>query len=342
MRRDKEDGAITVNLDDVFKEVQEIARKNPLLFVGTGGSIPYGIPGMDKLCAYLKENLSPQFKTDPSWNAFLHELDNGEGLEGALLKVTLPDQIQMGILHATWNLVAEADLKLFRDLVYGEKHIALGDLIRYFYRASSQCVNIITTNYDRMVEYACDFAFLPMDVRLNGQYYRTQKQNSLQTRNIVNLLKVHGSLDLFQDSLQRTFALPLQEKIPDGLTPKMITPGVTKYQSVFEDPFNGILHSANNLIGAEQGYLCIGYGFNDTHIQAQMLTEAGKGKPILLITKDVSDHAAHLLAERARHYITISEGKDFGTSEVVIDKNVMVFEGDYWKVEGLLSMLQGG
>ena len=333
---------MAMELDDVFKEVQEVARKNPLLLVGTGGSMPYGIPGMNKLCDYLKEKLSPCFSAEPVWNAFLGELDNGDGLESALLKVTLPDKIQTEILYATWNLVSEADLKLFHSLVYNEKHIALGDLIRFFYRTASQCVNIITTNYDRMIEYACDFASLPMDVRLNGQYYRTQRQNPLQNRCIVNLLKVHGSLDLFQDTLQRTFALPLREKIPDGLTPKIITPGVTKFQNVFQDPFNGILHSANNLITSAQSYLCIGYGFNDDHIQAQMLSEASRGKPILLITKDVSDHTAHLLVERAKHYITISEGDIPGTSEVVIDRNVMRFEGNYWKVEGFLSILQGG
>lgn len=333
---------MTMELEDIFKRVQEIMRKKPLLLVGTGGSIPYGIPGMDKLCEHLKEELSPIFAGDPSWNAFLQELDNGNGLESALLKVTLPDEIQTRILYATWNLVSEADLKLFRSLIYGEEHIALGRLIQYFYNADPQCINVITTNYDRMIEYACDFVSLPIDVCLNGQYYRTQKQNPPQTRNIVNLLKVHGSLDLFQDTLQRTFALPLREKIPDGLTPKIITPGVTKFQSVFNEPFNSTLHNANNLIDSAQSYLCIGYGFNDDHIQARMLSESSRGKPILLITKAVSEHAAHLLVERSQHYITISEGCDPGTSQVVIDKNVSMVEGDFWKVEEFLTMLQGG
>ena len=331
-----------MELEDVFKAVQEIARTKPLILMGTGGSMPYGIPGMGRLCEYLQDKLSPIFAAEPVWARFLQELANGEGRERALLKVTLPDKIQKEILYATWELVAEADLKLFYSLVYGEKHIALGDLIQYFYRAAPQCVNIITTNYDRVIEYACDFASLPMDVRLSGQYYRTQQQEPLQGRKIVNLLKVHGSLDLFQDTLERTFALPLQEKVPGGLTPKIITPGVTKFQNVFQNPFNGILHSANNLIDTAQSYLCIGYGFNDDHIQAQMLNEVGKGKPILVITKEVSEHAAHLLAERAKHFITISEGKEPGTSDVVVDRDVMNFAGDYWKVEGLLSMLQGG
>ena len=142
---------MVMELDEIFKRVQEIAQKKPLLFVGTGGSIPYGIPGMDKLCERLKEELSPIFAEQPTWNAFLQELDNGDGLESALLKVTLPDEIQTEILNVTWNLVTTADLKLFRSLVYGEKHIALGDLIQFFYRADPQCVSIITTNYDRMI-----------------------------------------------------------------------------------------------------------------------------------------------------------------------------------------------
>ncbi len=332
---------MAMELNDFFKAVQEIMQKNPLLLVGTGGSMPYGIPGMSDLCEHLKEELSPGFAADYAWNAFLQELDNGNGLESALLKVTLPDNIQTGILYATWNLVSHADLKLFRSLMYGEKHIVLGDLIQYFYRTASQHVDIITTNYDRIIEYACDFASLPIDVRLRGQYYRTQQQKPLQNRNVVNLLKVHGSLDLFQDTLQRTFALPLQEKIPDGLTPKIITPGVTKFQNVFQEPFNDVLHSANNLIDSAQSYLCIGYGFNDDHIQARMLSETSKGKPILSVTKDVSDQAAHLLLHRAKHYITISKGKELGTSEIVIDGNVMLVEGDFWKVERFLTILQG-
>lgn len=84
---------MTMELNDVFKAVQEIAQKKPLLFVGTGGSIPFGIPGMDGLCEHLKITLSPRFTGIPAWETFLRELDNGEGLENALLKVALPDEI---------------------------------------------------------------------------------------------------------------------------------------------------------------------------------------------------------------------------------------------------------
>lgn len=328
-------------IDEIYKAVQEVARKNPLLLIGTGGSIPYGIPGMVELCEYLRKELTPRFGANPTWQSFMNELDNGAGLESALLKVTLPDNIQEDVLRATWDLVSRADLDLFRGLVTGAKHIALSDLLRFFYSATPQCVNIITTNYDRMVEYACDFAGLPVDTRMNGQYYRIQRQGNMKRLNTINLLKVHGSLDLFQDSLQRTFALPQQEKIPNGLIPRIITPGVTKYQNIFQAPYNDTLHNANSLIDSAQGYLCIGYGFNDDHIQEGMLRGAEQGKPILLITKTVSDSAAHLLVQRTKHYITISEGRTPGTSEVVIDRDVMEISGDLWKVEGLLKILQG-
>ena len=102
-----------------------------------------------------------------------------------------------------------------------------------------------------------------------------------------------------------------------------------------------MLYDAITLMNQASGYLCIGYGFNDEQIQANIVNGIRQGKPILVITKEVSDYAAGLLANNSNRYITLSEGQYPNTTEVVINRNIYEINGTYWSVDGLLSILEG-
>lgn len=62
--------------NDVFKAVQDLMRTPPLFLIGTGGSIPYGLPGMTKLATHLKTALTPKYNKlhgQLSWIVLLME-----------------------------------------------------------------------------------------------------------------------------------------------------------------------------------------------------------------------------------------------------------------------------
>ena len=82
-------------------------------------------------------------------------------------------------------------------------------------------VNIITTNYDRYIEYCCDICGVEIDNRFNGMYLKSLRTNELKKKDVVNLLKVHGSLDTFHRSKQkRVFAFLCNITFPMDLSLK--------------------------------------------------------------------------------------------------------------------------
>lgn len=327
--------------NDIFRAVQELMRNPPLFLVGTGASMHYDLPGMDMLAGHLKTELNSKYAHDPVWTTFLERLDNRIDLETALTGLFLSDEIRNDIVKETWSLVSDADLNLFEDLILKRKSIEdFSKLLSYFYNPAPQKINIITSNYDRVIEYACDFAGLPLDVRFAGTYYKQMSTSPIAQRKSVNLLKVHGSLDLFQDAYQQVISLPLRREVPCGFIPCIITPGSEKYRTILQDPMRQTLYNAITMMEQATGYLCIGYGFNDEQIQANIITGIQHGKPILVATKGISDHAANLLANNGKHFITLAEGRNPNTTEVVIDRDIYVIEGNYWSIPGLLSILE--
>lgn len=328
--------------NDIFKAVQDLMRDPPLFLIGTGGSIPYGLPGMTNLSEHLNTTLTPKYSKVNTWNEFLDRLSKGIDLETALTDLFLSAEIQDDIVRETWHLVSEADLALLEDLILKKKSVAaLSGLFSYFYRPSPQRIDIVTSNYDRVIEYACDFANLPLDNRFHGFYCKHPATAQIQKKKIVNLLKVHGSLDLFQDANCQVLSLPLRHKIPHGFQPCIITPGSEKYRIILQEPMRQILHDAMTLMDEASGYLCIGYGFNDEQIQANIVSGIRQGKPILVVTKEIGDHAAGLLANNSNRFITLTEGRHPNTTEVVINRNICEIDGTYWSADGLLSILEG-
>lgn len=285
-----------MDANDVFKAVQDLMRDPPLFLIGTGGSIPYGLPGMAKLATHLETVLTPKYNGNPAWAAFLERLADGKDLETALTDLFLSEEIRN---------------------------------------------DIITSNYDRVIEYACDFAGLPLDIRFAGIYYKQMSTLPIAQRKSVNLLKVHGSLDLFQDINQQVISLPLRREIPCGFIPSIITPGSEKYRTILRDPMRQTLYDAITLMEQASSYLCIGYGFNDEQIQANIIKGIRCGKPILVVTQKISESAASLLVNNGKRFITLTEGGAHNTTEVVIDRKTCEIEGNYWSISGLLSILEG-
>lgn len=324
--------------NDIFKFIQKAVESCPLILVGSGGSAPYGLASMEVLGQHLLEKLTPQYKEDLMWNKFVENISSGQDLETALSKLSLKEEIINDIKVETWNLVSEKDLQLFNKVIYANKQLSIAKLINKFYQAHPKCVNIVTTNYDRVIEYACDSIGLPFNTGFSGLYLR-KFTNTFANKNIVNIVKVHGSLDVFKDVHNVCFSVPLRSEIPSGLVPEIVTPGLSKFQAVLKGISRDLLTESDTLIKNAPSFLCIGYGFNDEQIQEKIISGIRLGKPIIVVTKQLSDSAAHLITNNAVSYVTIQEGPEPNTTEFCINKEITNIDGCYWSIDGFMEII---
>lgn len=329
-----------MNKSEVFKTIQQYLSDVPLLLIGTGGTIPCGIPGMVELSEHLIHELDDKYRDDIEWIKFTSNLKSGKDLESALTNLTLKQEILDDIAIQTWHLVNKADLNFLYGLINHKVDFPIANLIKRFYEPNPQCVNIITTNYDRIIEYACDQIYVNVDKRFIGYYIKSFSNIKLQTKKIVNLIKVHGSLDLYKDKDGFVYSIPLQGNIPNGLIPEIVTPGENKYRSILTGEYRDLVHIADDLINTAKSYLCIGYGFNDEQIQRNIISGIHDGKPIVVVTKAISDKSLSLIERNSEKYVIIRECKEDPTkTEFIVNNEFFRLEGTYWTINGLLMIV---
>ena len=62
------------------------------------------------------------------------------------------------------------------------------------------------------------------------------------------------------------------------------------------------------------------------------------GKPIVVVTKELSDAALSLINNKAREYAVLIESPSNKT-RVIINKNEFEIDGEYWKLENFLEII---
>ena len=325
--------------EKVYEVIQRKLSETPLILIGTGGTMPYGIPGMTKLAERLQIELTPKYESEIEWIKFIDRLGRGIGLEAALTDLNLSNDILNDIVKVTWELVNEADLEIMKKWLTNGIIPPLGKIIHKYYQSHPQLVNIITTNYDRGIEYACDMCGIYINAMFEGEYFKEFKRE-IRKRQSVNLLKVHGSLDWYFRDNKQVVSVPLQNSIPNGMFPAIVTPGTSKYQRVMENPFRDIVHKADELIEEAPSYLCIGYGFNDSQIQANIINEIKQGKPIVVWTKELSEDAIKLIETNAKDYILVQAAKgDENKTEISLPSEKIILDKKIWTQEGMLEII---
>ena len=325
--------------EEIFRVIQEYTSNPPLILAGTGLTIPFGIPGMGALANYLSKQLNKKYKTDPAWINISDKIASGVDLETALSEDKLSFDLLNDIKTCTWELVNAADIKHFK-----EKHL-FGNIAPFtkilgkFLSATGRHLDIITTNYDRYIEYCCDQYGIEVDNGYKGIYSKSLEMSFSKNKNNVTLLKVHGSLDSFKDNKSDTsVSIPLQETIPNGFTPEIITPGISKYQAILADASRQLLYHADTVIKRASNFLCIGYGFNDTQIQELIIKRIKTGCPIVVVTKELSDKALRIIINNSDKHAVILDGNN-GKTEFIINKTIKKTNGTYWTIDGFNEII---
>lgn len=332
---------------DYQKQAQEYHGKAPVIILGSGASAAHGLPGMAALAQHLIANtdissLSPSELE--AWEEFRSLLDKGTDLESALQNVAASEELTSRIVKSTWELINQADTRAFHRSLQNNSMFPLSRLLEHLFKSSIRTINIVTTNYDRLAEYACDQGRIHHYTGFTHGFFRQLASPAeIISQRRANIWKVHGSLDCFLSPLQDTVALSNIHGIPENYRPQIVTPGNQKYQKTHLEPFRSIINNADLAIEKAGAYLCIGYGFNDEHIQPKLISKCIRQKtPITIITYELSESTKRIILEgRAQNYLAIERGltDDQSTIYSSLSETPLKIERNVWSLEGYLSLI---
>ena len=208
--------------------MQGYLENSPLIVLGSGASMPYGLPSMSSLAECIKS--SDIVKDDPNYDAFCESLSS-EGLEKAIDSVSLNEATINAIRTITWENVNSCDLNYLKSNAFSSPE----SLVKLFEKVIAPTPNkavVVTTNYDRLPDYAADGIGASSITGFEGTYIKKLElpNSSVTTKRvrgrerIVEIWKVHGSLDWFTDAKGEIFSFPLLQEKPAGFSPLIVPP----------------------------------------------------------------------------------------------------------------------
>lgn len=332
---------------DYQKQAQDYYHKAPLIILGSGASAAHGMSGMGALAKHLIAHTDTARLSATeleAWEKFCKVLKDGVDLESALHQVAVTEELTSRIIGATWSLISSEDIQIFRDSLQNEAMFPLSRLLEHMLESSLKIINIVTTNYDRLAEYACDQGRVHHYTGFTHGFFRQLAgPTEITSSRRVNIWKVHGSLDWFKSPLEDIVALSNIQGIPVNYKPEIVTPGTKKYRTTHLEPYRSIINNADLAITAASSYLCIGYGFNDEHIQPKLMVKCLRQKsPITIITYELSAAAKKLILDgKAQNYLAIERGETDDQSIVYssMDTTPVTVEKNIWSLEGYLSLI---
>ena len=305
-----------VDKSNIFSTIQKMLEKPPVIIWGSGATIPFGLPSMQDLNKTISEKVK---SFDGSNNNLEEELGKDKYLE------LLPK-----IRQIIWDRINEADRKILSELLANEdKYKGVLKLIEKFLEPHPQNINIITTNYDRLLEYVMTYHNIDFTDGFTGRILSAFNEDAFKDKNIVNLIKVHGSLNWGKINNEIRYT----DIFNDNIEPVIIPPGKHKYKETYYSPYRELIQYADKVIKKANSFFAVGFGFNDEHITPKIIGKINSGTPIVLITRDITQTAAEELKE-AKNYVLL-EKSDTDKTKIRIRKDgkdiISPFlDKDYW------------
>lgn len=302
----------------LFDLAQECVSKSPVIILGSGASAAYGIPGMPQLKAHLQKvpSLGTAKPHEASkWAEFQSKLAITD-LETALDEVRLPESLTALVVESTWDYLAPFDYHVFEKAIDDHELFPLTKLFLHLFNSTRTDIHVVTPNYDRIAEYAADAGKLVHYTGFNYGHIRARAINGKPRIHVgtsacrtVYVWKVHGSFDWFRDRDGIVVGLPISNTRPPNLMPVIVTPGIEKYRLTHDEPFHSIKSEADRALQTADAYLCIGYGFNDTHLQTTLVERCReRDVPLVLLTKSITATAkAFLNSGKCGKYLAVED-----------------------------------
>jgi hypothetical protein len=346
---------MSIELEAVAERAQKYVANCPAIILGTGATIPYGIPSMGELSNHLVKTINvTQDEIDYiAWKTIEEGLQQDNDLEKALHVVDISKDLLRNIIRTTWEFINQKDLAFYHKVIWESDKFALAGLFKYLLRIANPRLSIITTNYDRLAEYAADIAEAPAFTGftsglicrfISDDYKFPSKAWSPGSQGQIDVWKVHGSLDWFKDKNDDLIAVPLSTKIPDQCDSLIVTPGITKYREVYKNPYRTVMAQMDKVLSNARCYLCIGFGFNDEHIQPILERRIHLSNiPIVVAVKTLTSAGKRFLLDKpTKNFLILEEGTngtvvynhEHPTGTLLSNKNI-------WKLPEFLKMILG-
>lgn len=310
----------------VFTIIQNYLKTPPVIIWGSGATIPFGLPSMGKLNDIIKENI-PEFDK------------NCDNLEIELGKDKYQEMMPQ-IRNLIWHAISTVDKEVLHNLLdsNNENFNGIKKLVEKISDAHPKVTNIITTNYDRIIEYVLSFHGIPFTDGFLGKDLSLFDENLFSSKNIVNIVKVHGSLNWFDLGGEIRY---LQNNIENSV-PQIICPGKNKYQEAYKSPYRELIQKSDLYINSANSFLVVGFGFNDEHLTPRIKTKIKKGIPIVVITKIISEACLNEL-EGAEKYVLLEDDGDNKTKITIKESNsekqIIILEGNFWSLNNFIEII---
>lgn len=333
-------------IDEAKCYIQDFFSNDTVTIVGSGLSAAEGIPGMGALADELKRRMAGRLSQDDEeiWKKVVEKLNTGTGLEKALQEVQVNLRIEDEIRSITAEFIYTAEQKILEEIISKGRTLRFYDYIKKF-NVTQSGMAVITTNYDRLIEYACEYAGIPADSMFVGHYfarlspeksrYSFCRQGSIGKQRIqfapkVNIFKPHGSLSWHMINDQ-----PYSIPTADHKNALIITPGANKYREGYYTPFDIHRTKANDVIDGANRFIFIGYGFADDHLETHLRPQLNNGKQGLIITHTLSDTARELVDRCPWIMAMVSDGKN--GSDIFYNGEVLnIPDKKYWDLREMI------
>ena len=251
------------------------------------------------------------------WSQIAEDLQAGEGLEATLLKHPPSESLEVWISRNTSELLMPKEREVVSAVLRGERTLRLTAFLEKVLKPPAG-LPVLTPNYDRLIEVACEMAGFHVDTAAIGIYGGTfdhtrscmgscrgimkrAKTTILDHFPRAIVLKPHGSFDWYRfgnDARRCSLDLDAERLI--------ITPGLNKYRAGYSAPFDKHRELANDYINRSTHLLIIGYGFNDDHLQTHLVRRIEEGIPTLILNRSLRSEVK-ALAEKSPRCVCLSK-----------------------------------
>jgi hypothetical protein len=339
---------------ELLVRTQKYLEVPPACVVGSGLSCAEGLPGMGALRDYLLTRVAADAHETAEWQRVRDRLAT-EDLETALNAVSVGGSLRSKIVRATHALIVDRERAVVDRVLRGHA-LPLATLLHKLLGTTARHATVVTTNYDRLVELAVEQAeavayagFTLGHVRrpdgeARWRITRAIGRTPVEERT-VDVWKVHGSVDWFHvgNGVQATGFI--DEAIASH-EPAMVAPGSAKYAETHQEPYRSISTLADAALAKAPAFLCLGYGFNDEHVQPKLLARARSGvspTPLIVLAQALTPAARKLIIDAACPKYTIYTEGPSGT--IVYTNDVLggteIGGNSLWSLQHFLKWLWG-
>lgn len=279
-----------------------LSRNNmPKLIIGTGLSASFGVPGMKELATELKKHFDNCTDTTlkKAWKEKEADIDR-LGLEEGLSSLNTSELLLIDeIRKVTAEFILREEWSQLEQIY--KKKSGFEKLLIYLQNTASVnhgVVDIMTPNYDRIIETICDKCGISVVTGFSGEIFKrfdpqrlknTDLYYNLRNAFAIRLFKPHGSINWIMENGEEILINDYKYLCDHKDNIEIIAPGSSKYEmGMLINTFRIMREDFNELISdVKKPYslFIYGYGFNDFHFNTVLFQNSHKN--ILILSKEI-------------------------------------------------------